>query len=86
MDLEKRDAQREEPDPKGHTLSDPTHRRSLEESDSQTRSRWWGLELWGEDGSQRFTGTVALGDEKALEMVAAIVECAQCHPSCAVRE
>ena len=43
---------REKPDPEGHTLSDPTHRRSLEESDPQTRSRWWGQGLGERMGSQ----------------------------------
>lgn len=38
-------------------MSDPNHRRSLEESDAQTRSRWWGQGLGEGMGSQCFMGT-----------------------------
>ena len=53
-----------------HTHTDSTHRRSLEESDPETASRWWG-QGGGRERELVFHGDRASiwEDEKVLEMM-----------------
>ena len=58
----------------GHKPSDSTHRRSLEESDPETGSRWWGWSR-GRERELVFHGDRASiwEDEKVLEMMGGLL-------------
>ena len=55
----------------GHTLSESTHRRSLERSDPQRQEIDGGARGWGRGGGVSLScgQSFSLGDEKALKVV-----------------